>query len=184
MAQLGDITIGFSTTNKWISRVIRWITRGKFSHAWIAFDDPSLDLRLVFQAEAWGVELRPWARWKKENIAKAEFALTEPDSASRILRDLVSKALGSKYDWWSAALVGVKAWLKRWVKGGFDLRPSRSPRRLMCAELVTDFLDRLRVFRSPAPDPETTSPSELFLLLRDGRANGVKILWQDKDVAK
>ena len=34
-AKKGDILLGFSTTGMWLSRLIRWATGSKYSHAWI-----------------------------------------------------------------------------------------------------------------------------------------------------
>ena len=68
-----SITIGFSTTRLLSSRIIRWITQSSCSHAFIAFDDRSLEMRMVMQAEPWGYELRPWDRWIRDNTLVAEF---------------------------------------------------------------------------------------------------------------
>jgi hypothetical protein len=129
-----DVTAGYSTTNRLISRIIRFITRGRVSHAWIAFHDDVLDTRLVMQAEWWGFELRPWPRWARENILVAEFQLLVPAEmqlrAVRRMRD----HLGEKYDKIGALWAGFTAWLKRWWRARLTIRPRRTPHKLMCAE--------------------------------------------------
>jgi hypothetical protein len=149
-----DITIGFSTTNKWLSRVIRWVTRGRVSHAWIAFYDSSVGTRLVMQAEAWGYEVRPWHRWKHENILVAEF---QPQKQLDGSLRWIARSLGTKYDWTSALFAGLRRWLGRWVKGRF-----RSPKKLMCSEAVIRFLRHGNTLAVLDLDPETTSPARLL----------------------
>lgn len=146
-----DITIGFSTTNKIASRIIRWLTRGTVSHAWVAFTDPTLGLRLVMQAEVWGYEVRPWERWVRENRLVAEFSPNVDLTTS--LRWLAS-SLGSKYDWESAFLSGVKLWFGRLWRSRFS-----SPKRLMCAEAVIRFLQHGGVHSMESLDPELTTPA-------------------------
>jgi hypothetical protein len=149
-----DITVGFSTTNKLISRVIRWVTRGKVSHAWIAFFDPCLDTRLVMQAEAWGFEVRTWARWKSRNQLVVEFRPALPVAKS--LR-WIAKSLGVKYDWRSAFFVGLRRWFGTWLRGKFN-----SPGKLMCSEAVIRFLQHAGVAEVARFDPEVTSPQRLL----------------------
>lgn len=159
-----DITIGFSTTNKWISRIIRWITRGKVSHAWIAYDDFTLGLRMVMQAEAWAFEVRPWQRWIKENKWVAEFKLIDGSQHAALRKR--ARDLGQKYDWMSGFWVGVSSWFKRWLKAGFSFRPSRTPKRLMCSEAVVRFLKDAGCASVEGLDEELTSPAELYDTVR------------------
>lgn len=149
-----DITIGFSTTNKWISRLIRWITKGKASHAWIGFYDPCLDVRLVMQAEAWGFEVRTWSRWKSQNRLVAEFKPSLPMAKSL---SWIARSLGVKYDWRSAFFVGLRRWFGTWLKGRFN-----SPKKLMCSEAVIRLLQHAGVAEVSRFDPEVTSPQCLL----------------------
>lgn len=149
------ITVGFSTTNKLISRFIRWITGGRVSHAWIAFYDPKLDKRFVLQAEAWGYELRPWNRWLKENIWKAEFLLPQTDSLDCALVS-ISNYLGTDYDYKSAFLLGLRNWFGRWMK-----KPTNDPSKLMCSEAVIRFLGMTEM-GSYGLNPELSLPSDLL----------------------
>jgi hypothetical protein len=159
-----DITVGFSTTNKFLSRVIRWITRGKVSHSWIAYDDFTLGLRMVMQAEAWAFEVRPWQRWIKENKWMAEFRMIDGSQHSALRRR--ARDLGSKYDWKSGLLVGISAWFKRWWKSRFRLHPDRTPKKLMCSEAVVRFLKDAGCKCVRELDEELTSPVELYDIVR------------------
>jgi hypothetical protein len=158
------ITIGFATTNKLISRAIRWITRGKVSHAWIAYDDFTLGLRMVLQAESWGFEVRPWFRWALENKWVAEFRFT--DGAQHAALRRLARSIGLRYDWLSGFWVGLSAWFKRWWKARLPFRLDRTPRRLMCSEAVVRFLKDAGCRCAADLDEEVTSPAELYDIVR------------------
>lgn len=149
-----NITIGFSTTNKLISRVIRWVTRGKVSHAWIGFYDPTLEMRFVMQAESWGFEVRPWKRWLLENTLVAQFCPKKDLTKSL---KWIARSLGLKYDWKSAFFAGLWRWFGVWIRGRFN-----SPKKLMCAEAVIRFLQHGGVVAAGHFDPEVTTPARLL----------------------
>lgn len=158
-----NITVGFSTTDKLISRFIRFITRAKVSHAWVSFYDSCLDTRLIMQAEAWGYEVRPVARWEKENTLVSEFLVLSDNSLDGDLR-WVAGYLGVKYDWVSAVLSGlgrVGNWVKKLFKGGVF----GNPRRFMCSEATIRFLQHAKIACVQGLDPETTTPAQLLALV-------------------
>jgi len=150
------ITVGFSTTNKWISRVIRWVMRSPCSHAWLAYDDPTLGMRLVMQAESWGYELRPWLRWRKENILVAEFVPTGPNLDESL--KWIATFLGARYDYKAAILSGLWRWFGRAIRGKFN-----NPDKLMCSEGVVRFLQHANYRTVRNLDPETTNPKRLLI---------------------
>lgn len=47
------VSIGFSTSDWWVSRVIRFFTRAPVSHTYIVFDDPSAAFRHEVYEAAW-----------------------------------------------------------------------------------------------------------------------------------
>lgn len=155
------ISVGFSTTNKLISRAIRWVTRAPCSHAWVAFDDQTLGMRLVMQAEWWGYEVRPWKRWQQENKLVAEYWPVGPDLGPALRKLAVE--LGTKYDYSSAFWTGLKGWFKRLFKASWSLRPSRTPHQLMCSEAVTRLLLDGGYDFAPGVDPEMVSPGDLLI---------------------
>ena len=155
-----NITIGFSTTKQPISKIIRWFTGSACTHAFIAFHDGSLNMRVVMQAEAWGFELRPWKRWRKSNILVAEYEpVAHPLGKSLFY---LSRLLGANFDFRSAVLLGIKYWLLRWFKTGFTLNPNYSPKKLMCSEAVIRFLVKGKYKTIKHLNPELTSPGELL----------------------
>ena len=157
-----DVRVGFSTTNKWQSRIIRWLTKAPCSHAWLSFYDDTLRMRLVMQAEVWGYELRPWRRWQHENTLVEQFLFKEGGRELALPLREVAENLGTKYDFKAALWVGIVGWFKRWLKARLTFRPSRTPKKLMCSESVIRFLNAAGYFLPPHFDPELTSPGELL----------------------
>ena len=105
------------------------------------------------QAEAWGFEVRPWVRWRKQNILIAEFKPTAGDL------DIVTLGtfLGSRYDYTAAFLVGLVRLVGRTFKGRF-----RDPQKLMCSEAIVRVLQWANYKAADGLDPETTSPGSLL----------------------
>jgi len=154
------VTIGFSTTNRLLSRVIRFVTRGRVSHAWITFYDDTLNTKVVMQAEWWGYELRPWTRWQRENRLVAEFELRVPQEMGLRAIRRTAQHLGEDYDRVGALWAGVSGWLRRWWRARLTLRPRRTPRKLMCAEgalmcLKAAGIDDVQGLYEETTDPET-----------------------------
>ncbi len=172
-----NITIGFSTTRLLSSRVIRWATRSSCSHAFIAFDDRSLNMRMVMQAESWGFELRPWDRWIRHNTLVAEFRPTGPPLESAL--QVIARRLGTKFDYRSAFTIGLKSLVQSWSRNRFTLNLNHSPWKLTCSEAVVRFLKHGGYAAVKKSDPETTSPGELLKAVLAGRdefeANYLKI---------
>lgn len=159
-----NVTVGFSTTNKLTSRIIRWATRSPCSHAWFAFDDETLGMRMVMQAEWWGYEVRPWKRWRGDNILVAEFEPAELELGPSV--KFMAQELGTRYDYGAAAWVGVKGWVQRWFHSRLSVRPSRTPHQLMCSEAVVRLLMHAGYQFSPGLDPELVSPGDLLGILQ------------------
>lgn len=149
------IWVGFSTTNKLVSRIIRWVTRGKCSHAWVRYWDASLEQHMVLQAELHGYETIPWKRWLTKNRLVAVFTPSDLDLLPSVR--FIGQYLGVDYDLKSALWCGLKRWLhKRFV------RPTRSPSSLMCSEAVCRMLQHSKVACVADLDPELVSPKELM----------------------
>lgn len=155
-----NITIGFSTTKLRISGLIRWITGSSCSHTFIAFDDQSLKMRMVMQAESWGYELRPWNRWQRSNILVAEFKPVGPKLDDALCK--LARRLGTKFDYRSFLIIGIKSIFTSWYKNRFSLSPSRDPWKLTCSEAVVRFLKYGHYATASGLDPETTGPGELL----------------------
>jgi hypothetical protein len=155
-----SITIGFSTTRLFISGLIRWATRSSCSHAFIAFYDRDLNMRMVMQAQSWGFELRPWNRWKRENILVAEFRPASNHLDQSLCN--IAHRLGTKFNYRSAVLIGIRSLFSSWYKNRFTLNINQSPWKLTCSEAVIRFLHTARYKTVRGLDPETTSPGRLL----------------------
>lgn len=161
--QTGNITIGFSTTNKWQSRLIRHILNSPCSHAWIAYDSHDFGFRRVLQAEWYGFEDIPWEKWKSKNILVAEFYPTGHDLWPAV--QWLARHLGSDYDYKAAALLRFKRFFSTFIK-----RPFSDPDKLMCSEAVCRALARSGYESFLFLDPEAVDPKECLLTcLKDSK---------------
>lgn len=153
-------TVGFSTTKKLMSCMIRKITGSSCSHAWFCYnsrvDNSNKLIRQVAQAEWFGYESRPRWRWNTQNVLVAEFELIGPDPTEAV-SSMLLHYLGSRYDYRSAFLTGTWRLFGRWVKSLF-----RDPSKLMCVEGVIYMLGRAGYDSVRDLDPEFTSPGELL----------------------
>ena len=154
MAYFYSVVVGFSTTNKFMSRLIRWVTRGKSSHAWIRYWDESLEQYMVIQAELHGYETIPWARWKTKNRLVSAYVPTSLDLMPGVRH--IARLLGVDYDLRSAIWTGLKRWFGKRLK-----RATSSPKKLMCSEAVCRALQFSGVACVKDLDPETVSPQDL-----------------------
>lgn len=150
-----NITVGFSTTPKLASRLIRWVTRSPVSHAFVVFDVPVFG-RVVMQAEVWGYEIRPWSLWQQQNQLVAEFIPTGPPLGPSIAK-LAPCYLGRRYDWKAAFFSGLWRWCGRWLRGRL-----RSPYTLMCSEALLRILQHAHYSSMGHFDVELTSPRRVL----------------------
>lgn len=152
----GNVTVGFSTTNKWQSRLIRRVLDSPCSHAWVAYDSHDFGFRRVIQAEWYGFEDIPWEKWKSKNILVAEFFPTGHDPWPAV--QWIARLLGSDYDYKSAALLRFKRFFSTFVK-----RPFSDPTKLMCSEAVCRVLSRSGYESFLLLDPEAVDPKKCLL---------------------
>lgn len=158
------VSVGFSTTDKLISRFIRFFTRATVSHAWVAFNDHTLRQRYVIQAESWGLEMRPWNTWVRQNRLVREYILLGEQPLHGI-REYAAERIGSKYDFLGAARAGLVRrfrWLRHW-----SLFKASTPNMLMCAEFTSRFLIYALDYHSGSllKEPELVTPDELMSYL-------------------
>jgi hypothetical protein len=157
--------VGFSTTNKIMSRIIRYLIGGGVSHAWVSFYDETLGIRLVLQAELHGLELRPWSRWLRENKLVAAF---EPNRVkANLMYALRSRAngVGMAYDWWGAFKMGIQSWFRRWFKTSL-FQPWRTPLKVCCSEEVVEILQAASVASMAGCNPDGIDPKTLLDTIR------------------
>lgn len=146
------VTIGFSTTNKWMSKLIRFFTRAPISHVWLSYYDETLGTKMVLQAEWFSYEVRPWARWIRENELIKEYQLLAPKDELTTALQIQATCIGLKYDYLAAGWTGLLAWTRKKFKG--------SPYRLMCSESVLRFFQLCPTYKHwfSGLDVENTGP--------------------------
>lgn len=154
------ITVGFSTHPGLLSRLIRFVTRSRASHAWIVFDDRHFRVRFVLESTGKGFHLIPFERWGRSNAVVRTFDLPYP------LEDglaAVAGYLGESYD--VGGLVGMVVVLAgRWLRRRWR-NPLASSRTVFCSEAVTRILVGAGVPGAEELDPEATSPEDLLVFL-------------------
>jgi hypothetical protein len=128
------INVCFSTTDGLFSRIIRWFTKSKASHALITFRDETLDSVFVMEANGRGFMLVPWARWRKGNTLVVRYELAIPEGEQLSALRAVSASLGLEYDY--VSLIGF-LW-RRFTKRMSN--PFSSSKKLVCSEAVARFL--------------------------------------------
>jgi hypothetical protein len=164
------VSIGFSTSDWWVSRVIRFFTRAPVSHTYIVFDDTLSGFdHEVYEAA--------WCGFRMSTREKLESGTT------RIVKEVAvdlnaAKALAICRGWLEcpydyAGLVG-EAWVmlgrlfrKRWNN------PFAGPHHMFCSEAATFLLqmaggDPALKARAMSLVPRATDPYMLELVLTAG----------------
>lgn len=154
------IVIGFSTSEGFISKAIRWFSRSEVSHAWVAFDCAELGLRLIMHATVGGFKLNQWKRWKKGNKVVAQFTCRE-DLSDGLLK--MAKQLDHEYDYLSVIAMIPRRWL-----GKLFRNPVRDRKKLHCSEALARLLQAHGFAKEL--DPESTTPGDLLEFCRSSEA--------------
>jgi hypothetical protein len=151
------IVIGFSTSENFISKAIRWFSRSEVSHAWISFDCAELGLKLIMHATSGGYKLNQWKRWHKGNKIVAQFVCSE-DLSDGLLK--MAKQLDRDYDYLSVIMLMPRRWL-----GKLFRNPIHNWKKLHCSEAVVRLL-QVHGFAKHL-DPESTTPGDLLEFCRN-----------------
>jgi len=151
------IVIGFSTSDGFISKAIRWFSRSEVSHAWVSFDCGELEQRLIMHATSGGYKLNHWRRWKKGNTIVAQFVCREDLSDG--LRKM-AKQLDHDYDYLSVIMMMPRRWL-----GKLFRNPVRDRKKLHCSEALARLLQAHGFAKDL--DPESTTPGDLLEFCRN-----------------
>jgi hypothetical protein len=154
---MSAITIGFSTSSSIISRIIRWFTRSKASHAFATFYDQTLERIIIIEATGSGYRLTQHEKWSKGNKVIGEFKCKK--DLTKSLRFMAEK-LGNNYDYWSALGLAVRRWWGKWYRN-----PLRDPNKLHCSEAITLMLQHAGL--AETLDPESTTPEDLLQYCKD-----------------
>ena len=100
--------IGFSTTNMFLSKLIRKITGSKASHTFLIYQDETLAQTMVMEAAFEGFRVIPYKEFCKKNII---IQVIEPKVSLELGVKVLANSLGDYYDF--KGLIGaglVKIW--------------------------------------------------------------------------
>ena len=153
------IRVGFSTQLKNpLSRLIRYCTGSKASHAWLLVEDTFFGLEMVMEATETGFRLVPYANFKAEG--NDIVAVLEPPYSLDLGVHEAARWLGRRYDF--AGLLGsFFVILGRWLRRKWR-NPLASPRAMFCSEAVVEVLQAAKYPDSSALDPASTTPQDLL----------------------
>lgn len=156
------VSVGFSTTNMWLSRFIRWLTKSKVSHTWLTFTDATLQRQMVMEASFWGFRVVTMAEFKKDSTVIAIIPPKVPlDTATVAAADW----LGDYYDFEGLVGAGVVSfwytWFKRRIKS-----PFHSGTALFCSESVVKVLQTANYPGAAALDALAITPEQLLEFLQ------------------
>lgn len=157
--------VGFSTTNLFISRLIRWATDAPVSHAWFEYTDHDMGGRWVLEAGPAGVVRVPFERVAQGWMNVNRFILPHHDLMVGIRA--AAQRCGNKYGFLQAGGVGIRALLRRM---GYRIRnPFANRKKEICSELVALGLMAMQLPGTEAWDHESLDPMELmtFCIMRE-----------------
>jgi hypothetical protein len=150
------VRIGFSTSQAWISRAIRWFTSSRVSHAFLIAFDPLWGCDVVIEAWWTGVREIPLEKWRRENTLVSIYRPPVPleDALQRHRLDLATRYA-------FLGIVGM-AWTRVCFWFGRKVRnPWHSGAALFCSEWVLEIADTAGWPGSYRLDPPSTSPDVL-----------------------
>lgn len=141
------VKIGFSTTNRIYSRIIRWFTKSNVSHCYIRLYDEFFDSEVVIHADMVGVILILSSKFDQENITVEEYEVHDRLFLKRSIKNNL-RHLGKKYDWWNLFnwiwVIIFKRWIKRKI-----MNPMEDPKKLICVDFVLRVLNEAEITSLP-----------------------------------
>ena len=151
--------IGFSTSKtNWLSRLIRWFTRGTVSHAFIVYYDQEWKRDMVMEAEGGAGGSIRIVRFNPDNPEIVR--LIDPKHDIEVGMIKMVDRLGEVYDY--GGLIGM-AWVEigRWLKKKW-INPWHSSKSMFCSELVAQILIDAGYPGADKLDPPCTDPQMLL----------------------
>jgi hypothetical protein len=159
------IRFGFSTSNWWVSRLIRWVTRSRVSHAFILIENEPILGDIVLEAAAIGFRIS--TKTMLTSGTTTIFQLVDPVLPLESAVQTAVAWLGERYNY--EGLFG-EAWVALWRRFGRRVKnPLRNSRSMFCSEAVVYILQAAHYPEADALDPQSTSPEDLLVYL-----NGVR----------
>jgi hypothetical protein len=154
--------IGLSTSNKITSRLIRWLTRSKVSHAYVRFEIAGEPL--VIHATQDGINCDYYNHFIRHSIVVEEYDLLVDREKEKMALAYAVKQLDHPYDFLSIAgfvWVLINKTFGRKIKNPFRNRAAYN-----CSEFANHVLSRAGLDTSGL-DIETTSPEDISYFLKN-----------------
>lgn len=154
-----NIRIGFSTvTNSLVSRLVRWLTKSRCSHAFFVYFDEDWQTDMVMEASDAGFREIPLATFQKQNTIVAMIAPLMPLDEG--LKFVALTYLGTAFDY--TGLLGIgPTLLGRWLKRKWH-NPWNTAAAVFCSEAVVVAMKRVWYPGAASLIPSDTSPSDLL----------------------
>lgn len=151
------IYIGFSSSNDWLSKLIRVFTRGKVSHAFLAYDDPVIGCKMVMEAQWDGFHLK---KLSKSPSSSGEMILIQPKHDISQLPKICSDWLGDPYDY-SGFLGAIPVMISRFYNKKSKNMISDAKAKF-CSEAISLGLQKINYPGSDKLIPDQTTPQDLL----------------------
>lgn len=157
------ITVGSSSGNSLFSKIIKYWTKSKISHFWLAFTIPIINERVVIGAEGHGVDWRTIEKFEKSNKIMLEFKPIGPN-LNENLKWMIQTYSGAKYDYKGVGTAGIFIKFRLLFRkiGGWLLKNLSSKDKVFCSELIVRFLAHNNLYKAVEEhNPEITDAETL-----------------------
>jgi hypothetical protein len=158
MVRHPKVAVVLASTKEFSGRVIRWASHSPINHAMLVYEDPLWTGFWSAEALPRKGVIRPPFDPDDPRYLKLEFYVYNgnPEVGLRDLRWLI----GSDYDY-AGAIIGTMRLIFRKIFGTLSNMSIHDHKKLFCFELVTRYLQNLRVAGAESLIPENTSPAIL-----------------------
>jgi hypothetical protein len=176
MGYLIEGAIGFSSSPSWISRVIKWFTKSRWSHCFVVWRviGPADDDVLLIEAGEFQVQIVTLGKYMRGNY---EFeildvsSLINSEKKKEADKKLVSK-VETLYGWLQLIGFGIVILLRKWF--GWKSKKNIWGRGKICSEVVAEYLiDCGADQKSLCGDKDINliSPEDIYKFLKSRNCN-------------
>jgi hypothetical protein len=149
------VRIGFSTTDSWISKVIRLTLKSEISHTYIRIYDSYLGIPVCIHSElGHGVRIQPGHQFDQENRTVDEFEIENEGLCQSIRQNM--RLVGRPYDNFFLFKLFWTVKFRKWAISKI-IRPLDDPKKLICVEWITKLINDSQMVSLPKCiyDPQT-----------------------------
>lgn len=152
-----EIQIGFSTSQEILSKIIRLFTKGKYSHAFITYDDFVLKSKMIMEAQWDGFHLK---KWKSSPSVYGNYLLISPKYDITGLPKACADFLGNPYDY-TGILGAIPVMILRFfrIKSRNLLQDGKAK---FCSEAIVLGLQKINYPNAHKLDASQTTPQDLY----------------------